>query len=55
VQEAGDLNVAINGQPIDNVEDFERVVRDLKPGEEARVKFVRATKEMEATLVVDGV
>jgi S1-C subfamily serine protease len=54
-QGPGDLIVAINGQPVNDVEDYERVVRDLKVGEQARVKFVRATTEMELPVTVGGV
>jgi S1-C subfamily serine protease len=54
-EEAGDLIVAINGQAIDNIEDYERVVRDLKVGQQVKVKFVRGTTEMEATVTVAGV
>src|SRR5579883_438311 len=53
--EAGDLIVAINDQPIDNVEDYERVLRELKVGQPAKVKIIRGTKEMEVTVIVDGV
>ncbi|MBN9122548.1 MAG: trypsin-like peptidase domain-containing protein [Planctomycetes bacterium] len=50
----GDLILAINGQPINDVEDYERVLRELKPGEPAKVKYVRGTTEAEATVVVGG-
>jgi S1-C subfamily serine protease len=50
----GDLIVAINGQAIDNQEDYERVVRELKPGDAAKVKYVRGTTEAEATVTVGG-
>lgn len=52
--EPGDLIIAINDQTIDNVEDYERVVRDLKVGEEAKVKIVRGTEEKEVTVTVGG-
>jgi S1-C subfamily serine protease len=51
----GDLIIAINDQPINDVEDYERVVRDLKVGEQAKVKFVRGTTEMELNVTVGGV
>jgi S1-C subfamily serine protease len=54
-EEPGDLIVGINGQKIDNVEDYERVVHDLKVGQQVKVKFIRGTTEMEATLTVAGV
>jgi S1-C subfamily serine protease len=52
VAEPGDLIIAIDGQTIDNVEDYERVVRELKPGQEVKVKFVRGKAEQEVTLTV---
>ncbi|HEY1191118.1 MAG TPA: trypsin-like peptidase domain-containing protein [Gemmata sp.] len=56
VTQAGDLITAINGEPIDNVEDYERVVRGLRVGAEARVKVVRyPTKELEVPVTVGGV
>ena len=51
----GDLIVAINGQAVNDVEDYERVVRDLKPGDAVPVKLIRGTTEMEATVTVGGV
>jgi S1-C subfamily serine protease len=51
----GDLIVAINGQTVNDVEDYERVVRELKPGEAATVKLVRGTTEMELPVTVGGV
>lgn len=53
-EQPGDLIIAINGQAIDNVEDFERVVRDLKPGDAAKVKYIRGTNEAETTVTVGG-
>jgi S1-C subfamily serine protease len=50
----GDLIVAINGQAVNDVEDYERIVRDLKPGEPAKVKFLRGANEMEVTVTVGG-
>jgi S1-C subfamily serine protease len=50
----GDLIVAINGQPVNDVEDYERIVRELKPGDAVKVKYVRGTTENEATVVVGG-
>jgi S1-C subfamily serine protease len=51
----GDLIIAINAQAVNDVEDYERVVRDLKVGEPAQVKFIRGTTEMELTVTVGGV
>ncbi|QJW93995.1 S1C family serine protease [Frigoriglobus tundricola] len=54
-EQPGDLIVAINGQTVNDMEDYERVLRDLKPGEPVPVKFVRGTKPMELTVTVGGV
>ncbi len=54
VTQPGDLIVAINGQAVNDTEDYERVVRELTPGEPAQVKFVRGTTEMEASVTVGG-
>jgi S1-C subfamily serine protease len=55
VTQAGDLIIGIAGQPINDVEDYERVLRDLKPGDPVAVRYVRNTTEAEATVVVGGV
>ncbi len=55
VTQPGDLIVAINGHAIDNVEDYERVVRELKPGEVAKVKVKRHPNELEVNVTVGGV
>jgi S1-C subfamily serine protease len=39
--EPGDLILAINGEPVDSVEDYERVLRSLKPGAVATLKVMR--------------
>jgi S1-C subfamily serine protease len=54
-QAPGDLIVAIAGQAINDVEDYERVVRELKVGDAVKVAFVRGTTEMESTVTVGGV
>ena len=51
----GDLIVALNGQAVNDVEDYERVLRELKPGAAVPVKLIRGTTEMEATVTVGGV
>lgn len=51
----GDLITAINGLTVNDVEDYERIVRDLKVGEQAKLKLVRGTTEMELTVTVGGV
>jgi S1-C subfamily serine protease len=53
-EQPGDLIVAINEQEVNDMEDYERIVRELKPGDAATVKFVRGTSEMEATVTVGG-
>ena len=52
--EPGDLIVAINGETVDTVEDYERVVRKLKPGDQAKLRIVRKEVEQEVTLTVGG-
>ena len=55
VAQPGDLIVAINGQAIANVEDYERVLRELTPGAEAKVTVERYPKKLEVTVTVGGV
>ena len=55
VTQPGDLIVAINGQVIDNVEDYERVTRDLQPGATAALKIQRYPNELEIPVTVGGV
>ncbi|VTR93904.1 2-alkenal reductase : Uncharacterized protein OS=uncultured bacterium GN=ACD_75C00700G0003 PE=4 SV=1: Trypsin_2: PDZ_2 [Gemmata massiliana] len=55
VTQPGDLIVAINGQTIDNVEDYERVVRELQPGATVTVKVQRYPNELEIPVTVGGV
>lgn len=50
----GDLIIALNSQPIDSVEDYEREVRKLKPGDSVKLKIVRDEAEQEVTLTVGG-
>jgi S1-C subfamily serine protease len=52
VAEPGDLIVAIRDEGVDTVEDYERIVRKLKPGEQVTVKFVRDDAEQEVTITV---
>jgi S1-C subfamily serine protease len=54
ISEPGDLIIAIRGDAVDTVEDFERIVRKLKPGEQVGVKFVRDDAEQEVTVTVGG-
>jgi protease Do-like 1, chloroplastic len=52
--EPGDLIVGINGETVDTIEDYERIVRKLKPGEQITVKFVRDDAEQEVSVAVGG-
>jgi S1-C subfamily serine protease len=52
--EPGDLIIAINGEVVDSVEDYERAVRKLKPGDQAKLRIVREENEQEVTLTVGG-
>lgn len=52
--EPGDLIIAINGQRVDSVQDYEREVRKLKPGESATLKIIRNDVEQDVTLTVGG-
>lgn len=53
--EIGDIIIAINGEQIGDVEDYERVLRELRPGAEATVRYLRGGAEAETTVTVDGV
>jgi S1-C subfamily serine protease len=50
--EPGDLIVGINGEAVDNVEDYERIVRKLRPGQPVKLRFVRDDAEREVTVTV---
>jgi S1-C subfamily serine protease len=50
----GDLILAINGEPVNSHEDYERAVRKLKPGDAAKLKIVRGDAEQEVTVTVGG-
>jgi len=52
--EPGDLIVGINGEAVETIEDYERVVRKLKPGEQVMVKFIRDDAEQELAVTVGG-
>jgi S1-C subfamily serine protease len=52
LSEPGDLIVGIKGEKIDSVEDYERVVRGLKPGEKVKIKFLRDDVERQVELTV---
>jgi S1-C subfamily serine protease len=52
--EPGDLIVAMNDRPIHAVEDYERELRKLRPGDTVKLKIVRDEAEQEVTLTVGG-
>jgi S1-C subfamily serine protease len=52
--EPGDLILAINGQPVNSHEEYDRAVRKLKPGETATLKIVRDEAEREVAVTVGG-
>ena len=52
--EPGDLIVAINGRPVDSVEEYETAVRALKTGEQATLRIVRQEAEQDVTVTVGG-
>ncbi|MBA2224855.1 MAG: trypsin-like peptidase domain-containing protein [Thermogemmata sp.] len=52
--EPGDLILAINGQPVDNIEDYERLLRSLKPGSIARLTVERGERTFEVEVIVGG-
>ncbi len=54
VVEPGDIIIAMNGQAIDSVDDYERTLRKLHPGDQVIVKIVRKEVEQEMTLTVGG-
>jgi S1-C subfamily serine protease len=51
----GDLILAINGERVGGVEDFQRIVAGLRPGQQVTVRYMRDEEEREATLTVRGV
>lgn len=57
--EPGDIILAINGQPVNGVDDFQKIVSGLKPGQQVKVKYLRVEgnneTEKEATVTVGGV
>jgi S1-C subfamily serine protease len=52
--EPGDIIVGIDGEAIDSVEDYGRVLRNLKPGKKATVKILRKDSEEDVTVMVGG-
>jgi S1-C subfamily serine protease len=52
--EPGDLILAINGEEVANVNDYQRVVSTLRPGQKVTVRYTRDDEEHEATLTVRG-
>ncbi|MDB5312749.1 MAG: degQ 2 [Gemmataceae bacterium] len=53
--EPGDIILAINGEEVPGVDDFQRVVAKLKPGQQVQVRYLRDEVEREVTLTVGGV
>ncbi len=41
LEQVGDLIVAINDEVIDTVDEYERAVRALKPGEQVKLRILR--------------
>jgi S1-C subfamily serine protease len=52
--EPGDLILAINGQAIDSIDDYQRALRQLKPGERARLTIERGERTFDVEVVVGG-
>jgi S1-C subfamily serine protease len=52
--EPGDLITAIHGEEIANMNDYQRVVSSLKPGQRVTLRYLRDDEEHEATLTVRG-
>ncbi len=52
--EPGDLILAINGEPIDTISDYEQAVRKLKPGETARLTIERNNETFDVDVIVGG-
>lgn len=55
VEQVGDLIVAVNGEPVNSHEDYERVMRKLRVGGEAKLTIERNGAEQEVTVTVGGV
>jgi S1-C subfamily serine protease len=41
VEQLGDLILGINGMSVDNADDYEQILRKLKPGEQVKVRILR--------------
>jgi S1-C subfamily serine protease len=52
--EPGDVILAINGNEIAGIVDFQKVVATLKPGQKVPIRFQRNEEEQKTTLVVGG-
>jgi S1-C subfamily serine protease len=52
---AGDLIVAINGEEVNDVADFQRIVAKLKPDQQVTIRYQRDEVERETILTVRGV
>lgn len=53
--EAGDLILAVDGEEVAGVDEFQAIVSGLKPGQTVTVRYRRGDDEREAQLVVQGV
>lgn len=51
----GDLILAINGEAVANVAEFQRIVARLRPDQVVKIKYLRDESERETTLTVRGV
>lgn len=54
IVQIGDIILAINGEPVDSHEDFERLQRKLTPGETAVLRIQRGDQEFDVEVVVGG-
>ena len=48
----GDLIIAINGEEVANIADYQRILNKLKAGQQITLKYLRDEEEHEATLKV---
>ncbi|MCS7021872.1 MAG: trypsin-like peptidase domain-containing protein [Gemmataceae bacterium] len=54
LSEPGDLILAINGQQVDSIADYERLLRQLKPGQRARLTIERGEQTFDVEVIVGG-
>jgi S1-C subfamily serine protease len=53
--EPGDVILAINGEEVVGVDEFQQILAKLKPGDKVKVRYMRDEDEHETTLTVQGV